>query len=156
MKCRPLRYTTSAWMPRKQHGCWAARAARSSRRLRPNRHARTARKAGDQGYIRSVRTMRTGRIGSRSLVGVPAGIRNQGEVLMRVHLFWFGPFIITLAAVLYMFESYQDRHRFVVIRADNLSGALMWDRKTHRACLASVVMDSKSDSDRSKLSGLCK
>ena len=55
---------------------------------------------------------------------------------MKIHFLWFAGFLIALGTLVLLFRSYEDRHRFVLIRATSLSGALMWDTKLHRACLA--------------------
>jgi hypothetical protein len=63
---------------------------------------------------------------------------------MKVHFLWFAGFLIALGTLVLLFRSYEDRHRFVLIRAPSLSGALMWDTKLHRACLA-IVGDTPAD-----------
>ncbi len=55
---------------------------------------------------------------------------------MKIHLLWFAGFLIALGTFVVSFRSYEDRHRFVLIRATSSSDALMWDTKLHRACLA--------------------
>jgi hypothetical protein len=48
---------------------------------------------------------------------------------MKMHALWFTGFLIALGTFVVLFRSYEDRHRFVLLRADTLSGALMWDTK---------------------------
>lgn len=66
---------------------------------------------------------------------------------MKVHFLWFAGFLIALGTLVVVFRSYEDRYRFVLLKVptDGLSGALMWDRKLHRACLA-IVGDAPADS----------
>jgi hypothetical protein len=68
------------------------------------------------------------------------------EVAMKVHFLWFAGFLIALGKLVLLFRSYEDRHRFVLLTvpADSMSGALMWDAKLHRACLA-IVGDTTAD-----------
>jgi hypothetical protein len=65
---------------------------------------------------------------------------------MKIHLLWFAGFLIALGTLVLLFRSYEDRHIFVLLRVpgDSVSGALMWDRKLHRACIA-IVGDIPAD-----------
>jgi hypothetical protein len=55
---------------------------------------------------------------------------------MEIHALCFAGFLIALSTFVVLFRHYEDRHRFVLIRAESLSSALLWGRKLHRACLA--------------------
>ena len=59
---------------------------------------------------------------------------------MKIHLLWFAGFLIALGIFVALFRSYEDRHRFVLIRSsEGDAGALMWDRKLHHACIATIL-----------------
>ena len=43
-------------------------------------------------------------------------IHQRGRFLMKVHLLWFAGFLIALGTIVVLFRSYEDRHRFVLLK----------------------------------------